>query len=112
MRELFYSRSLDFQALWQSSRRAFYFINILNYAIEKTGQKHIHTIMGGTYLRPASREVRGKSIQALRQFDIERIGVSHCSGLEASMQVFQEFGEILFFFKNEIYIQSSKDDKI
>ncbi|MFW6149808.1 MAG: MBL fold metallo-hydrolase [Atribacterota bacterium] len=72
-------------------------INILNYIIEKTGEKHIHTIIGGTHLGPANAEVREKSIQALKKFDIERIGVSHCTGLEVSARLLSEFGERFFF---------------
>ena len=72
-------------------------VNIINHAIEKTGQSHIHTIFGGTHLGPASAEVRTRSIEALKKFDIERIGTSHCTGLEAAMQVRQEFGARFFF---------------
>ncbi len=72
-------------------------INIINYAIKITGQEHIDTIIGGTHLGPADKETREKSIQALKKFDIAKIGVSHCTGLETSMQLFQEFGERFFF---------------
>jgi len=72
-------------------------INIINYAIKKTGQEHINTIIGGTHLGPASEETREKSIQALKKFDIERIGVSHCTGLETSARLLQEFGDRFFF---------------
>lgn len=72
-------------------------INILNYAIEKTGRQHIHAIFGGTHLGPASQETRIKSIEALKKFDIERIGTSHCTGLVASTHVYHEFGERFFF---------------
>lgn len=72
-------------------------INIINHIIEKTGQRHIHTIIGGTHLGPANQEIKDKSIQALKQFDIERIGVSHCTGLEVSARLLNEFGERFFF---------------
>ena len=72
-------------------------INIINYALAKTGQKHIHTIFGGTHLGPADEEAKTKSISALKEFDIEKIGTSHCTGLETSLRVFQEFGERFFF---------------
>lgn len=71
-------------------------VNIINHIIEKTGEKHIHTIIGGTHLGPANDEIREKSIQALKQFDIERIGVSHCTGLEVSNRLLQEFGKRFF----------------
>jgi len=72
-------------------------INIINYAIKKTGQEHIKTIIGGTYLGLANEETREKSIQALKKFDIERIGVSHCTELETSARLLQEFGDRFFF---------------
>jgi 7,8-dihydropterin-6-yl-methyl-4-(beta-D-ribofuranosyl)aminobenzene 5'-phosphate synthase len=72
-------------------------INIINHIIDKTGQDHIRTIIGGTHLGPASEETREKTIQALKKFDIEKIGVSHCTGLETSMRLHQEFGDRFFF---------------
>ena len=72
-------------------------INIINHIIEKTGQTHIRTIIGGTHLGPASEETKEKSIQALKKYDIEKIGVSHCTGLETSMRLFKEFGKRFFF---------------
>jgi len=71
-------------------------INIINHIIDKTGQNHIRTIIGGTHLGPASEETKEKTIQALKKFDIEKIGVSHCTGLETSMRLFQEFGDRFF----------------
>jgi len=72
-------------------------INIINHIIDKTGQSHIRTIIGGTHLGPASKETVEKTIQTLKQFDIEKIGVSHCTGLETSVRLSQEFGERFFF---------------
>ena len=72
-------------------------INTLNYAIRKTGKSHIHAVIGGTHLWPVSEEQREKSIEALKEFDLERIGVSHCTGLPPAMRLYQEFGERFFF---------------
>lgn len=72
-------------------------INILNYAIEKTGEARIHTVIGGTHLGPLSPEKREKSIEALKTFQIERIGVSHCTGTPAALRLSQVFGERFFF---------------
>lgn len=81
-------------------------INILNYAIKKTGQSHIHTIIGGTHLGPVSDEQREKSIKALKEFDIERIGVSHCTGMKGSMRLAQEYGDKFFFCNVGTVIES------
>ncbi|MFZ5945630.1 MAG: MBL fold metallo-hydrolase [Bacillota bacterium] len=71
-------------------------INVLNYAIEKTGQNRINTIIGGTHLGPVSEYQREKSIEKLKAFEIERLGVSHCTGPKASMYLAQEFKDRFF----------------
>lgn len=72
-------------------------INILDYAREMTGETRIHAVIGGTHLGPVSQAQREKSITALKAFDIERLGVSHCTGLPASLRLAQEFKERFFF---------------
>jgi len=72
-------------------------INILDYAREMTGETRIHAVIGGTHLGPVSPEQREKSITALKAFDIERLGVSHCTGLPALLRLAQEFKERFFF---------------
>lgn len=71
-------------------------INILNYAVNKTGENRIHTIIGGTHLWSVSDEQKEKSIQALKEKNIQRLGVSHCTGFEVSMRLAQEFGQRFF----------------
>ncbi len=72
-------------------------INILDYAIEMTGKKQIHTVIGGTHLGSVTEEQRDKSIEALKKYDISRIGVSHCTGMTASTELVKEFKEKFFF---------------
>ncbi len=38
-----------------------------------------------------------RSIEALHGFDIERIGVSHCTGQKTAARMAAEFGERFFF---------------
>ena len=72
-------------------------INTLSYIVEKMGQRHIYAVIGGTHLGPVSDEQREKSIDALKAFDIERIGVSHCTGLKTASRLAGEFGDRFFF---------------
>ena len=72
-------------------------INTLSYILEKMGQRHIYAVIGGTHLGPVSDEQRGKSIDALKAFDIERLGVSHCTGLKTASRLASEFGDRFFF---------------
>jgi 7,8-dihydropterin-6-yl-methyl-4-(beta-D-ribofuranosyl)aminobenzene 5'-phosphate synthase len=72
-------------------------INTLSYVMEKMGQRRIHTVIGGTHLGPVSNEQREKSIAALKAFDIERLGVSHCTGQKTASRLAAEFGDRFFF---------------
>ena len=72
-------------------------INILTYITEKTGKSRFHTVMGGTHLGPVEVDQISKSIAALHEFDIGRIGVSHCTGQKVAARMAAEFGERFFF---------------
>jgi 7,8-dihydropterin-6-yl-methyl-4-(beta-D-ribofuranosyl)aminobenzene 5'-phosphate synthase len=72
-------------------------INTLSYIVEKMGQNHIHAVIGGTHLGPVGNAQREKSIAALKAFDIERLGVSHCTGLKTACLLASEFGDRFFF---------------
>lgn len=72
-------------------------INTLNYIVEKMGTRRIHAVIGGTHLGPVGDEQREKSIEALKAFNIERLGVSHCTGLKTATRLAGEFGERFFF---------------
>jgi 7,8-dihydropterin-6-yl-methyl-4-(beta-D-ribofuranosyl)aminobenzene 5'-phosphate synthase len=72
-------------------------INILTYIQEQTGESRFHTIMGGTHLGPVSEEQVTRTIDALHEFDIQRIGVSHCTGPKVAARMAHEFGERFFF---------------
>jgi 7,8-dihydropterin-6-yl-methyl-4-(beta-D-ribofuranosyl)aminobenzene 5'-phosphate synthase len=72
-------------------------INILTYITEQTGKTHFNTIMGGTHLGPVGEEQVTETIRALHEFDIARIGVSHCTGPKVAARMAAEFGERFFF---------------
>ena len=72
-------------------------INTLYYAQELTGEKRIHMVVGGIHLLHASEEQRELTIAALKQLRVKRIGVSHCTGLPASVRMAQELGDSFFF---------------
>jgi 7,8-dihydropterin-6-yl-methyl-4-(beta-D-ribofuranosyl)aminobenzene 5'-phosphate synthase len=72
-------------------------INILTYIQEQTGERRFHTIMGGTHLGPVGDEQVERTIEALHEFDIQRIGVSHCTGPKVAARMAHEFGDRFFF---------------
>lgn len=71
-------------------------INTVDYVLAQTGRSKIAAIIGGTHLGPAGEEQRQKSIEALLQYDIGRIGVSHCTGFDVAVQMREAFGERFF----------------
>lgn len=72
-------------------------INTLHHARNVAGEQRIHMVIGGCHLIDASKEQINKTIEALQEFEIERIGVSHCTGLTAGSMMAAEFGDRFFF---------------
>ena len=72
-------------------------INTLYYARQLTGVKPIHMVLGGCHLISATEERIWLTIAALKELGVERLGVSHCTGMPAAMVMAQEFGEAFFF---------------
>jgi 7,8-dihydropterin-6-yl-methyl-4-(beta-D-ribofuranosyl)aminobenzene 5'-phosphate synthase len=74
-------------------------VNTLAHAREVANEGRIHAVLGGTHLGFASKEQLERTVEALRGLDIQRLGVSHCTGLPAAARLAAEFGE-RFFFNN------------
>jgi 7,8-dihydropterin-6-yl-methyl-4-(beta-D-ribofuranosyl)aminobenzene 5'-phosphate synthase len=74
-------------------------INTLRYAQKLTGVETIYAVIGGTHLIGASPERMNSTVADLRRLDVQRLGVSHCTGLPASAILAREFGD-RFFFNN------------
>ncbi|MDM7998776.1 MAG: MBL fold metallo-hydrolase [Dehalococcoidia bacterium] len=72
-------------------------INTLHHARNVTGVESIHCVIGGTHLLRASELQMEMTIAMLREFGVQRLGVSHCTGMPAAMRLAQEFGPGFFF---------------
>jgi len=72
-------------------------INIIHHVINKTGKEKFHAILGGTHLDFLTPEQLEKSIESLKKMEIEKIGVSHCTGMRAAFRLHQEFGDRFFY---------------
>jgi 7,8-dihydropterin-6-yl-methyl-4-(beta-D-ribofuranosyl)aminobenzene 5'-phosphate synthase len=72
-------------------------INIINHVINKMGKGKFHAILGGTHLDFLTPEQLEESIRSLKKMDIEKIGVSHCTGMRAAFRLHQEFGDRFFY---------------
>jgi 7,8-dihydropterin-6-yl-methyl-4-(beta-D-ribofuranosyl)aminobenzene 5'-phosphate synthase len=74
-------------------------INTLYHAQKLTGRQEIRLVIGGCHLINSSAERVYLTIVALQELDVQKVGVSHCTGLEASAIMAQALGE-RFFYNN------------
>jgi len=72
-------------------------INTIRYAQKLTGVEPVYAVIGGTHLISASPQRMDLTIAELLNFGVQRLGVSHCTGLPASAMLAQTFGEACFF---------------
>lgn len=68
-------------------------INILRYAQQVTGSPSIYAVVGGTHLVAANDERLHVTIQALKEMQVEKLAVSHCTGVHAQMKLQEAFGD-------------------
>jgi 7,8-dihydropterin-6-yl-methyl-4-(beta-D-ribofuranosyl)aminobenzene 5'-phosphate synthase len=71
-------------------------INIIKRFQEITGDERIYSVVGGTHLISASPERLDKTIADLKKTGIRKLGVSHCTGFNASVRLASEFKDIFF----------------
>ena len=97
---------LDDQSLILDTKRGFILIlgcahsgmiNIINHVINKIKKEKFHAILGGTHLDFLTPEQLEESIKSLKKMGVEKIGVSHCTGMRAAFRLHQEFGDRFFY---------------
>ncbi|MFA5317700.1 MAG: MBL fold metallo-hydrolase, partial [Dehalococcoidales bacterium] len=74
-------------------------INTLYYAQHLTDTEKIYAVIGGSHLKGVSEERLWQTIDTLRGFGIQRMGLCHCTDLPAASLLAREFGESFFFNK-------------
>jgi 7,8-dihydropterin-6-yl-methyl-4-(beta-D-ribofuranosyl)aminobenzene 5'-phosphate synthase len=74
-------------------------VNTLKHAQKLTGKELVYAAIGGTHLLNTPRERWKKTVADLKSLGVQHLGVSHCTGFEASAYLAQEFGE-RFFLNN------------
>jgi 7,8-dihydropterin-6-yl-methyl-4-(beta-D-ribofuranosyl)aminobenzene 5'-phosphate synthase len=74
-------------------------INTIEYAQKITGEDKIYGVIGGTHLVAADELQMVETVRALQAYKIQRLGVSHCTGPQASARLADEFGD-RFFYNN------------
>ncbi len=74
-------------------------VNTLKQAKKITGKENIYAAIGGTHLINSEMERWVRTAADLKEMGVQYLGVSHCTGFEASAYLAQEFGD-RFFLNN------------
>jgi len=72
-------------------------INTLLHAQKLTGCEDIYAVIGGIHLVSATNERLQRTIEEFKRLNIQKIGVSHCTGPYAAGVLAQAFGDRFFF---------------
>jgi len=71
-------------------------INTLLYIQQLTHGKPIHAVMGGMHLLSASRKRMDKTIEYLTRINPDLLGSAHCTGSEATVELWEAFSQKCF----------------
>ena len=70
-------------------------MNITQQAIRLTGESRITAVIGGLHLIDADENRIHETAKALRDLNVERLYVGHCTGLKGEAVLLQVFGDRL-----------------
>ncbi len=72
-------------------------VNILNYIMEKFDRDRIYAVIGGTHLGFSEEEQFSETLKVIDRYGIEKLGLSHCTGLEKSALLYAKMPDRFFF---------------
>ena len=75
-------------------------MNTVSHAQEVTGVDKVHMIVGGTHLVSADDYQMESTISELKRMGIQKVGVSHCTGLASAAKLAAALGPEIFFHNN------------
>ena len=72
-------------------------VNILDHATATMGRERVYAIIGGTHLGFSPSRHMDAILAAIDRYDIQKIGVSHCTGFVNAARLHSALGERFFF---------------
>ncbi|AOY58193.1 MULTISPECIES: MBL fold metallo-hydrolase [Desulfococcus] len=72
-------------------------VNIIEHVMAETGRDRIYAVIGGTHLAFAGDAQFEETVRAIDRYRIDKVGVSHCTGLERASQLHARLKERFFF---------------
>jgi 7,8-dihydropterin-6-yl-methyl-4-(beta-D-ribofuranosyl)aminobenzene 5'-phosphate synthase len=71
-------------------------VNTLEYIRTLTGNAAICAVLGGMHLLNADESRMSATVRALRDMNVQRLGLAHCTGLAAMARLYHEFPQNCF----------------
>jgi 7,8-dihydropterin-6-yl-methyl-4-(beta-D-ribofuranosyl)aminobenzene 5'-phosphate synthase len=72
-------------------------INTLYQARQIAGTDKVHMVLGGSHLQKATDEQIWQTISALNEIGVQKLGLSHCTGMRATLLLAQSYGRDYIF---------------
>jgi 7,8-dihydropterin-6-yl-methyl-4-(beta-D-ribofuranosyl)aminobenzene 5'-phosphate synthase len=72
-------------------------INTLYHARNITGVQKVQMVLGGSHLKDSSDEDVWQAVSALNEMGVKTLGLSHCTGMPATMILAQTYGKDFLF---------------
>ncbi len=72
-------------------------VNILDYVREKFSRDRIYAVIGGTHMGFSGDKQFAETLKVIDRYQIEKLGASHCTGLEKSALLYARMPERFFF---------------
>ncbi|MBN2808845.1 MAG: MBL fold metallo-hydrolase [Deltaproteobacteria bacterium] len=72
-------------------------VNILDYVRDKFPRDRIHAVIGGTHMGFSGEVQFAETLKVIDSYQIAKLGVSHCTGLEKSARLYAHMPERFFF---------------
>ncbi|MBN1141711.1 MAG: MBL fold metallo-hydrolase [Deltaproteobacteria bacterium] len=67
-------------------------INIIRHAVARTGENRLAALIGGTHLGFLGKERMAASVAELKNYPLQCVACSHCTGLEGALLLRETFG--------------------
>ena len=71
--------------------------NILNHVSEVMQCDQIYAVIGGMHLAPVSDDQFNQAVAVLKRFNVQKIGVGHCTGQRRAADLYSTFPDKTFF---------------
>ncbi|MEA3348888.1 MAG: MBL fold metallo-hydrolase, partial [Pseudomonadota bacterium] len=72
-------------------------VNILDYVREKFSRDRIYAVIGGTHMGFSGDQQFAETLKVIDNYQIEKLGASHCTGLEKSALLYARMPDRFFF---------------